>query len=460
MANWDRSRESGAIKYSMLIILSVFLLEVTLGLAVGSLAILSDGFHALLDFTSMLILYISIRISSRPPDEDHMYGHEKFEYLGGMISGIILIVLALLIAFEAASKIVAWEPYVRVDLSPIGYAALAYTLSMDLTRILILGPRIRGEAPALKAAFYHALSDLSSTVVALLGFWLSTRGIFYGDSLASMVLSASLVLLSARFVWSNIMELSDVAPREAVARVKEEMERVSGGLITYENLRVRRVGGKFFVRATLKFPDYMRFEEAHSIATKIEEGISRALGRADVSLHIEPSSYAGEPTREMIRRIAGGVEGVMDAHDIGVTRHDGKTYISLHIRVDPKKPLGEAHRISEEVERTIHASIGDVGGVFVHVEPSNIEPSRGSAISDQEVNEVVESAIREVGGKVRVKRIVTYVAEGVRHVNIECTVGGDISVEEAHREALEIEDRIRRRLSETVVTVHMEPGGA
>ncbi|MEM2352522.1 MAG: cation transporter dimerization domain-containing protein, partial [Thermoproteota archaeon] len=338
------------------------------------------------------------------------------------------------------------------------YAALAYTLSIDLTRIFVLGPRVDGRALTVKVAFYHALSDLCSTLIALFGFWLSTYGILYGDLLASLTLSAALVFLSSRLVWSSIMELSDVAPREVVTRVKEHIEKASSGLFAYEGLRVRGAGNKFFVRATLKFPDYMRLEEAHEIVTRIEEDILKTLREADILFHIEPSGIRGMPTREFIRRVASEVEGVIDVHDIDITRHDGKTYVSLHIQTDPKRSLSKAHEIAEMVEKAIHLSMSGIESVFIHMEPSTVELRRGSAMSDQEISEVIQSVIRKCRDKIRVRRVVTYVTNGRRQANIECIFDESIPIEEAHRITLEIEDKIRREISETTVTVHMEPG--
>lgn len=448
--------EERAIRYSMLAALSIFIVETTTGMLVGSLAIMSDGLHALLDLISTLILLISIRVSLKPPDEEHMYGHEKFEYIGGMIGGIILIALAALMASNAASVIISGEVRIKEDLSLIGYIALAYTLIIDLARTLILGLRAGFSGPVVKAALYHAVSDLCSTLIALFGFWLSTRGIPYGDSVASLGLSAALIFLSVRFVWANMIELSDIAPREEVRRVKEEITRLSGGLFAYENLRVRKVGRKFFVRATLKVPDYMGLEEAHEAVTRIERGIAEALGEADVSFHIEPSGVRGMPTREFIKEVASSVEGVMDAHDISIVHHDGRAHVSLHIQVDPGKSLSEAHEIAERVERTIRASVGGIENIFVHIEPSTIEQCRGGAVSDREVDEVVREVIGKYGDRVKIKRIVTHLAGGRRQISIECILSKDVSVKEAHEIAHEIEDKVKEKISEVSVTVHME----
>jgi divalent metal cation (Fe/Co/Zn/Cd) transporter len=129
----------------------------------------------------------------------------------------------------------------------VGFIALGYTLFIDILRVFIFSKFIfEDRSPTIKAGFYHAFSDLSSTLIALLGYWLSIYGIFYGDSLAALILGAILIFLSIRFAWNNMMELSDIAPKEAVTKVKEEISRVGKGLLTYENLRVRRTGEKNF----------------------------------------------------------------------------------------------------------------------------------------------------------------------------------------------------------------------
>ena len=94
-----------ALKITAVAIFSVVILEVSIGLLVNSLAILSDGLHCLLDAISTIMLFFAVRASMKPPDEEHTYGHEKFEDIGGLIGGIVLIAVAFLIFYEAAVRI-------------------------------------------------------------------------------------------------------------------------------------------------------------------------------------------------------------------------------------------------------------------------------------------------------------------------------------------------------------------
>jgi len=444
------------LKYSTLAILSVFSIEVFLGLVAGSLAILSDGLHAFFDTLSSLMLFISLQASIKPPDEEHMYGHEKFEPLGGLIGGFVLIVLAIITALEAISGILRGEPHINMDLSLAGFIALAYTLSIDLLRMFIFRSSFKDSSPTIKAGFYHAISDMGSTLIALLGYWLSTYGVIYGDYLASLTLSALLIFLSAKFVRDNIMELSDVAPKGAILKVKEEISNVSGDLFTCENLRIRRSGGKIFIRATLKVPDYMSLDEAHKITTEIEKNITRALGDTDILFHIEPCGIGGMRTEKFIEDIVSEIEGVTSVHDVNLTYYNRKVYATLHVQVEPTMPLSEAHALAERIEKKILNSITNVGNVLVHIEPSNIELERGHVMDEDEIDRLAQIVVKKYGDGLKIKRIATYIANGRRYINIECVSLREIPVEEAHKISSEIEDTIREKISNVIVTVHME----
>ncbi|MEM2151785.1 MAG: cation diffusion facilitator family transporter [Candidatus Bathyarchaeia archaeon] len=450
-------RKAEALKYSTLAIMSVFLAELFSGLIVNSLAILSDALHALFDTLSSFMLLVSVRAALKPPDENHMYGHEKFELLGGLIGGFTLMVLAAYIAAESILRIFRVESYIKLDLNLAGYITLTYTFLIDLLRILIFRS-VSERSPTISAGFYHALSDLGSTIIALLGYWLSTHGIFYGDPLASLILSALLISLSARLIWSNAMELSDIAPKETVAKIREEISKVSGGLFSYENLKVREIGGKLYVRATLKIPDYIGFEEAHGFASRVEDGIRREFKDVDIYFHIEPVGMRGMSTKEFIEKLVGKFRDVKGIHDVNISHHDGKIYVILHVQVDPSTPISEAHKLADRIEETIRRNMSNIENIFVHIEPSNIELNKGYVLDEKEVEALTQAAAEKHGGKIRVKRVISYTADGKRYINIECSLGEETSVEEAHEMATEIEEAIKNRASETIVSVHMEPG--
>lgn len=442
-----------SLKLSAIAIASVVIVEVSLGLIVNSLAILSDGLHALLDAIITLTLFVATKAALKPPDEEHTYGHEKFETIGGLIGGIVLIGVALLVIYEAILKL-AQGVGVNEGLELAGFFAIGFTFCIDFLRLVIFRKAAASESATVKVGFYHALADLSSTLIAFLGFGLATLArIYWGDSLASILLGVLLSYLSIKLVRSNIMELSDTASKEMVQRIRKEILSNEDAL-KCENLKVRKVGSKTFIETTVQVPNSMSLEEAHALASKIEANLTQSFGNVDATIHIEPSERETK-MEQLVEKLA-TVEDVREVHEIATVYASGKLYITLHAYVDPKLSVEEAHEIAEKIENRMHAGIEQLENVTVHVEPYGAEV-RAAEIDENKLKKIIQKVAAGVEQNLYVKRILTYAAEGKRYINLDCCFTKQVSITEAHEIASRIEGEIRERFEDAVVTVHMEP---
>ena len=441
-----------ALKLSAIAITSVVIVEVLVGLLVNSLAVLSDGLHALLDALSTLMLLVATRAAVKPPDEEHMYGHEKFEAIGGLIGGLVLVGVALLIFFEAAVRL-AGNVHVTKGLELAGFFAVGYTLCIDIFRLSVFRNAGRSESTSVKAGFYDAISDLSSTIIALLGFGLATLGFYYGDSFASIFLGIMLVYLSIRLARTSIMELSDTASKEMVQKIRRSIVSHEG-VIKSENLRVRKVSSKTFIETTLQVSSRMNIDEAHALASKIEARLKENFGNVEATIHIEPSEIETK-MEQLVEKLA-PVEGVREVHDISTIYVGGKLYITLHAYVDPKLSVEEAHEIAEKIETKMHTEIKQLENVTVHVEPCGVEV-RAAEIDEDELRSTIYEVAKRVERTLYVKRIVTYTADGKRYINIDCCFTKHVPITEAHEVASRLEGEIKEHFADAVVTVHIEP---
>ncbi len=441
-----------ALKLSAIAIALVVIVEVTMGSIVSSLAILSDGLHALLDAVTSVMLFVATRAALKPPDEEHTYGHEKFEAIGGLIGGIVLIGVALLVIYEAITKLVQGAG-VNAGLEVAGFAAIGYTFATDIFRVVIFRKATSSESTTVKAGFYHAIADLSSTLIAFLGFGLAIVGFNQGDALASMVLGGLLGYLSIGLVRTNVMELSDTASREIVQKIRKE--------ILYDeeawkcgSLKVRKVGSKLFVEATVQVPNSMSLEEAHDLTLRLEANLNETFGNVDATIHIEPSEREAK-MEQLVKKLA-SVEGVREVHNITTVYANGKLYITLHAYVDPKLSVEEAHEIAEKIENQMHASIKQLENVTVHVEPRGADVHI-TEIDGKELAKIIQKVARDIERNLYVKNVVTYVAKDKRFINMDCCFTKQVSIKKAHEIASRIETETKERFADAVVTVHMEP---
>jgi cation diffusion facilitator family transporter len=440
------------LKFSAVAITSVVLVEIVLGLVVESLAILSDGLHALLDVFSTIMLFVATRASLKPPDEEHMYGHEKFEAIGGLIGGIILIGVAVLIFYEAAVRLVG-NIHVNEGLELVGFFAIGYTLCIDVFRVTIFKSVGHSQSTSVRAGFYDAVSDLGSTIIALIGFGLATLGFFYGDSIASIFLGFMLIFLSIRLARASIMELSDTASKDTVQNIRKQIishEEV----LENRNLRVRKAGAKIFIETTVQVSSNTSLDDAHALASEIEADLEEEFGNVDATIHIEPSEKEHR-MEHLVEKLA-TVEGVREVHDVSTVYAGGKLYITLHVFVDPKLSVEEAHEIAEKIETKMHEGIKQLENVTVHVEPHGAE-IRKMEIDEDELKRLVDGLARKVKTSLRLKKTVTYSAEGKRYINVDCCFTKHVQLTEAHEIASQVEKEIAEYFAGAVVTVHIEP---
>ncbi|MEM2072951.1 MAG: cation diffusion facilitator family transporter, partial [Nitrososphaeria archaeon] len=174
-----------ALKLSFYAILSVVLVEFLGGLLANSMAVLSDSAHALFDALTTFWLMYAVKLSLKPPDEEHTYGHSKIETLGSLFGGLSLIGISLFILYEAITRILIGIK-ISLDFAPIAVSSVIYTMIVDVFRISILS---KSSTVIIKANLLHAIADFSSTVIALIGISASWMGFNYADSLASIILS-------------------------------------------------------------------------------------------------------------------------------------------------------------------------------------------------------------------------------------------------------------------------------
>ena len=441
-----------ALKITAVAIFSVVIVEVSIGLIVNSLAILSDGLHCLLDAISTIMLFFAVRASMKPPDEEHTYGHEKFEDIGGLIGGIVLIAVAFLIFYEAANRIVEGSR-IASGVQYAGFIAIGYAIFVASLRVTVFKKSQHVESPSMRVGLYDAISDLSSTLIALLGFGLATLGFYYGDSIASVFLGILLSYLSFKLVRFSVMELSDTASKELVEKTRKTILG-NVGVEKAVSLKVRKASSKIFVDASIQVSSHMPLEEAHSLASKIEDSLKEALGNVDATIHMEPSEKDAKMD-ELVQKLA-MVDGVKEVHEISTIYTGGKFYITLHAYVNPELSVEEAHKIAETIEQRIHAEIKPLENVTVHVEPSSIA-GPAAVVDEVQIKNLVNEITKGIAVHLRIKKIVTYTAEGKRYINIDCCFTKQIQIKEAHQIASQIEKETKERFANAVVTVHIEP---
>jgi cation diffusion facilitator family transporter len=462
------------LRISLVAISSVFAFEFAAGVMTNSLVLVTDSTHALLDAVVTAILIIAVTLALKPRDIDHTYGHGKIETIGGFIGGTALFVVAIFFIYEAAVRIAgAGQPSFVVNPGTIGFAAVIYTLTVDVFRITILRRAIKkSEATTLKADFYHAFADLASTTVAFAGLWLVTAGFVHGDSAAAIILGGFLAYLSSRFAYQNAMELTDFISPKLVAGVRQAANGTQG-VLECKDVKMRKVGREIFVEVTVVLRADMSFENAHEVSAQVEDSIAKSLSGSgldvkprNITVHFEPTMGTNNnPLPEsIIEKAASRVGGVRGVHNILVSRigSTGSVGVSLHIQVNRSATLAEAHSVANSVEDSIRQRLKGVESITVHLEPLMPETVGVEPIADSNLKDSIRETILRSGGVKWVSKILTYRAgENMLKIDIDCVfdsrAGATMTIDQVHDRVSEIEKQIREKYPKSIVTIHAEP---
>lgn len=267
------------------------------GIAGRSSAIIADGLHSLSDLASDIMVLWGIRAAKQPPDEDHHYGHFRYESITALLVGIMLIAAAILIAGEAILTISQRHGGLR-NWSPL-YMAISSILLKELLYWWTRAVGKRFNNPAIIANAWHHRSDAFSSIAAAVGI----AGALFGgerwsflDHLTAVLLSAFLVYIGFRIVRDAWYKLSDQAPASATQKELKMVIEGIPGVKGFHSFRARHSGAGRLIEMDvhIEVDPKITVQEAHTIASRVEDEIRRVNPDVNgIIVHIEPQNQDG-----------------------------------------------------------------------------------------------------------------------------------------------------------------------
>lgn len=426
------------------------------GIAIGSLALVSEALHSLIDVIATVITWLVVRVSDRPADEEHHYGHGKFESLSALGVIALLYVLAGGILVESWSRLSQGAP--PPTLSFIAFAVLAIDIAVNFWRARALHRTARAtRSQALAADALHFASDVLGSTAVIIGLALTGLGYAWGDSAAAIAVAVMISILGLRLGRSTIETLLDRAP-DGVSETAAAAIQSVPGVVGVERVRARMVGPTHFIDAIAKVPRTYPIDRVEAIKKAAQAAVARALGDADLTFTAVPVARDNESVRERIMVIARN-SGLAVHH---VTVHDlgGKLTVSIDLEVDGGMELTAAHDIAHGLERSIREDFGEDVEVDTHIEPLEPELPHGADAAPERVEVIKAALTRFAGGgaihdihNVRVRD-----TDAGEIVNFHCRAAPSMSVIKVHENVDEIERALRRAFpSIKRVISHAEP---
>lgn len=426
------------------------------GVAIGSIALISEALHSSVDLVATVITWIVVRFSDRPADDKHHYGHGKFESLSALGVIALLYVLAGGILVTAYNHL--REGAVPPTLSVIPFIVLLIDIGVNLWRARALHRAARDtKSQALAADALHFASDVLGSVAVIVGLGLSALGYVWGDAAAAIGIAVVISLLGLRLGRSTIETLLDRAPEGASDKARDAIKAVPG-VVDIGRLRVRMVGPKYFIDADVKVPRTYPIDRIDAIKCKVQQAVADALGDADLTFTALPVARDNETVRDRIMVIARN--SALAIHHVTVHDLGGRLTVSIDLEVDGNLDLRKAHDIAHGLEQNIRDEFGADVEVDTHIEPLEPDMPMGTDAAAARVEEIKAALTRYAADweihdvhNVRVRD-----TEAGEIVNFHCRAAPTMSVTVVHDSVDGIERALRRAFpSVKRVISHAEP---
>jgi len=415
------------------------------GVATGSLAILSEAGHSLIDLGATVMTYLAVRISGKPADEEHHYGHGKVEAVSALAETALLFLLSGVVIWQAIERLIAHAPH-AVIANVWAFGVILVSIVIDFVRARALSRTARKtSSPALEADALHFSSDLWGSLAVLAGLIGVRFGLWWADSAAALAVAVLVCIAGWRLGRRTVDTLTDVAPAGAAARLTAIAGRVPG-VVAVERVRARTVGEKTFVDLNVAVSRALPLDRVSAIKDAVADAIRRQVPGAETLINTTPVALDNETVLDRVMVIARN--RALAVHHVTVHELNDRLAVSLDLEVDGKLSLRAAHELADSLENAVAAELGPGVEVETHIEPLQPQDAHGREAPPERV-QAVQQVLAELAADGRTIRDVHDVrvreTEGGEIVNFHCHVDPALSVQSVHEKVDALERALRER---------------
>ena len=265
-------------------------LQVVVGVLAHSQALIADGIHSLSDLVADFVVLLASRHSGKAPDDDHHYGHQRFETAASMVRGMLLLGVGLGMLWSAVGKLSTPESI--PDVKPIAlYVALFALLSKELLFRYMLKAAERVRSSMLVANAWHARSDAASSLVVALGILGNLMGYSLLDPVAALIVGLMVAKMGGEFTWNALSDLMDRSATQEQIEHIYTLLRETPDVDGVHDLRTRKMGDMIVVDAHIEVDGQLTVIQGHDIALNARNRVMAALPVLDVMIHLDPTSH-------------------------------------------------------------------------------------------------------------------------------------------------------------------------
>ncbi|MCJ7646123.1 cation-efflux pump [bacterium] len=348
------------------------LFKIFAGISGRSQAMLSDGFHSLSDIFANLLALTSVKISEKPVDKEHPYGHGKAEAIAALSISFLLFGISIVLAYRALNAL-----FLKIKIVPGLLPLVAALVSISVNEAMFrytyyIGKKF--ENLAVLASSYDHRADALSSIPALIGIAGARFGYTFLDPLAGFAVTLFIFGMGIKILRPSLRELMDTSlPEDFIEEIRKvtlSVERVR----RIDDIKTRRMGWRNSIDLSVEIDAHLSIEEGHEISNQIEKLLLQKLKNiGNLMIHINPGTERREEENRKLETIARILQQhyqkFVNFHDLSIVRKGNEEQVYLHLAMAKKISVAEAHRVCDHLERDIKRELPNFK-VLIHVEPT------------------------------------------------------------------------------------------
>ncbi|HEY9152898.1 MAG TPA: cation diffusion facilitator family transporter [Anaerolineales bacterium] len=299
MSHTQAQKDKGSAALSSVIAaIGLTTFKIIVGILTNSLGILAEAAHSALDLAAALMTLFAVRMSDKPADKEHNFGHGKIENLSALFEAVLLLATSAWIINEAVDRLFFKKAVVEVSIWSFIVMGTSIVIDYARSRILYRAAK-KYNSQALEADALHFSTDIWSSSVVILGligvtvsrFVPGLHWMYEADAVAALLVAVIVIFVSGELGWRTISALLDTAPKGMTEKIIAEVGKMKG-IHDCHAVRIRPSGARWFVDLHVTMKGEITLNEAHTITEKIERKVQKLLPQSDVTVHVEPLEMA------------------------------------------------------------------------------------------------------------------------------------------------------------------------
>jgi cation diffusion facilitator family transporter len=458
--------KQGAALQSVLAASGITLLKILTGLSTGSLGMLSEAAHSSIDLMASIMTLFSVRVSDRPADEDHTYGHGRIESLSAFVETGLMLGSSIWIIWEAVRRIIAFHTGRPLDLHvsiwPVVVLLLSVAVDWSRSRQLARVAR-ESHSQALAADALHFGTDIWSSIAVLLGLGASYAGEHFGiralelaDPAAALIVSAIILRVTWTLARETVDALLDATPPEMRQQLVDAIGGVEGVLFVHD-VRMRRAGAHYFADVAVGMQRNTTFQRSEQIVFAATEAVQRVLPGTDVVVRTVPTAQVEESVFDRVRAVAQRSNYAI--HDVTVQQVEDGLAVDLHLELPEQMPLREAHETASHIEAAMRSEVPEIRAVVTHIEAEQSTIETAERVANDRLLEAEVCRAAEAFPEIEDVHSIVALRKG-DHVQISChcSMPDDLPMGAVHRIISQMEAAfLRTRPEVDRLLIHPEP---